>query len=72
MSHLSEEWRRVEASLPSGWRLDRLHLEADDGSNDWLAVAVAPNGSQLTSRAPEPVDAVRALETMARERAGAI
>ena len=71
MSHLSEEWRRVEASLPTGWRLDRLHLETDDGSNDWLAIAVDPNGSPLTARASEPIDAIRGIEGIARDRAGA-
>ena len=62
-------WREVQAALPVGWRLDRLRcagagLAIDLRSDEWIAVAVAPDGSELRYQAPSPAAALRGLPGM--------
>ncbi len=63
---LGEIWREVQAALPAGWLLDSLRcagtgLAVDQRSDEWIAVAVAPDGSELRYQAPSPAAALRGL-----------
>ncbi len=64
---LTAAWRRVQASLPEGWSLDGLRcasvgLAEDKRSDDWIAVAVGPDGQECQARAADPVAALEGLD----------
>lgn len=64
--NLTDAWRRTEAALPEGWRLDSLRcgskgLDEASRSDDWLAVAVGPGGREEIARAADPTSALTAL-----------
>jgi hypothetical protein len=59
-------WSRVQAALPEGWTIDSLRcasegLAVDQRSDDWIAVAVGPDGQERRARAADPVAALDAL-----------
>lgn len=59
-------WARVQASLPEGWSIDSLRCASEglavwQRSDEWVAVAVGPEGQERRARA---VDAVAALEAL--------
>lgn len=63
---VNEAWRRTQAALPPGWTLDGLRcasdgLAPDQRSDDWVAVAVGPDGVERRARATHPVAALAAL-----------
>jgi hypothetical protein len=63
---LTAVWAETQARLPKGWRLDSLRcastgLTAEQRSDDWRALAVAPDGSIREARGADPVAALRAL-----------
>jgi hypothetical protein len=63
---LNETWARVQAALPEGWTLDGLRcastgLGSEERSDDWIAVAVGPDGEERRARALEPTDALEGL-----------
>jgi hypothetical protein len=65
-SDLAEAWHAAEAALPSGWQLDGLRcsstgLLAEERSDEWIAVAVAADGTERAARAADPHAALDAL-----------
>ncbi len=63
---LNAAWARVQAALPEGWTLDGLRcastgLAEDERSDDWIAVAVGPDGDERRARATGPVAALEGL-----------
>jgi len=63
---LMAAWTATERSLPGGWRLDGLRcastgLGEEQRSDDWLAVAIGPDGSERSHRAADPVAALSGL-----------
>jgi hypothetical protein len=65
-------WREVQAGMPAGWTVDSLRcastgLDAEQRSEDWIAVALTPHGAEVQSRALTPVAALRALLVMATD-----
>jgi hypothetical protein len=59
-------WFRVQAALPEGWTLDGLRCAStgfteDEGSDEWIAVAVGPEGEERRARAVDPVAALEGL-----------
>ena len=65
-TNLTSVWAEVERELPAGWTLDGLRcastgLSPDRRSDDWIAVAVGPEGEERTYRANEPDSALRGL-----------
>jgi len=67
-------WRGIEARLPAGWRLDSLRcastgLSRGDRSDEWIAVAVGPDGHEVRTQATSPEAALERIpETVARSR----
>ena len=66
---IGEAWARTEARLPAGWLLDSLRCASEslapaDRSDDWVAVAIGPDGAERVHRAP---DALAALAGLARD-----
>jgi hypothetical protein len=66
-------WREVQAATPAGWSLDSLRcastgLDADERSDDWIAVGVTPDGAEVMSSAATPAEALRALLARATDR----
>jgi len=64
-------WAEVQAALPEGWALDSLRcagtgLAVDQRSDDWIAVALRPDGSELRVRASTPAAALRSLPDRVR------
>jgi hypothetical protein len=60
---LTAAWIRTQAQLPPGWKLDSLRcastsLAVADRSEDWIAVAIGPDGTARTHRAPDPIAAL--------------
>jgi hypothetical protein len=71
---LSAAWRRTQGRLPEGWELDSLRcasrgLAEGDRSDDWIAVAVGPDGEERHHRADDPVAALAGLAS-SLERTG--
>ena len=63
---LARMYRRTEAALPAGWRLEGLRcastgLAMDQRSDEWHAVAHGPNGGELIGRGIEPAAALADL-----------
>ena len=63
---LTAAWARVQAALPEGWTLDGLRcasagLAEDERSDEWIAVAVGPDGAERRARAADPVAALEGL-----------
>ena len=63
---LMTAWSATERSLPVGWRLDGLRcastgLGEEQRSDDWVAVAVGPDGSERSYRAADPIAALNGL-----------
>jgi hypothetical protein len=59
-------WAEVQAALPAGWALDSLRcagtgLAVEQRSADWIAVALAGDGTEVQSRAASPAAALRGL-----------
>jgi hypothetical protein len=59
-------WRRTQEALPSGWQLDGLRcasdgLAPDQRSDDWVAVALGPDGAERHVRASDPFAALEGL-----------
>lgn len=68
---LTDAWNRVQEELPPGWRLDGLRcasagLAPDQRSDDWVAVAVSPDGDERSFRAADPVAALEGLARAVR------
>jgi hypothetical protein len=65
---LTSAWRRAQAALPEGWTLDSLRcassgLAEEERSDDWMAVAVGPDGQERRARAADPIAALEDLAT---------
>ena len=63
---LTAAWVWTQARLPEGWSLDSLRcasigLQADQRSDDWIAVAVGPDGADRTYRAADAFAALAGL-----------
>lgn len=63
---LSQAWTVTQSQLPAGWTLDGLRcasrsLHLEDRSDDWIAVAVGPDGAERTWRAAGPKAALDGL-----------
>ena len=63
---VSKAWSETAARLPSGWRLEGLRcasegLRVDQRSDDWIAVAVAADGTEHSHRASDPGGALQGL-----------
>jgi len=70
---MAAAWLAAQAQLPDGWALDSVQcastgLAPEDRSDDWVAVAVGPNGEERRSRAADPVGALAALANSFRQR----
>lgn len=63
---IGEAWARVQAALPDGWTVDSLRcastgMAPEERSDDWIAIALGPDGEERASRAPDPVAALEGL-----------
>ena len=63
---LTQVWRATQARLPAGWALEGLRcastgLEAEQRSDEWVAVASGPSGEQRTHRSHDPLAALTGL-----------
>jgi hypothetical protein len=63
---LGEAWARTQAALPDGWTVDNLRcastgLTPEERSDDWIAIALGPDGEERASRAADPVAALEGL-----------
>lgn len=63
---LTETWSAAQERLPPGWTLDSLRcastgLTAEQRSDDWVALAIGPDGHQREYRAQDPFLALRGL-----------
>ena len=63
---LTAAWTAAQSHLPDGWRVETLRcastsLRPEDRSDDWIAVALGPDGEERTARAGEPAAALFAL-----------
>lgn len=72
---LAAAWLEIQAQLPDGWTLESVRcassgLAPGERSDDWVAMAVGPNGEERRSQASDPVGALAALAASFRERAG--
>lgn len=68
-NELTNVWAEVQKKLPAGWTLGGLRcastsLTPDQRSEDWIAVAVGPEGDERTYRASKPQSALRGLATI--------
>ena len=63
---LTETWASAQERMPAGWTLDSLRcastgLTVGQRSEDWVAVALGPDGQERAYRAPDPIEARRGL-----------
>jgi hypothetical protein len=66
MDDLRTAWLEAQHELPEGWRLEALRcapssLHPADRSDDWIAVAIGPEGEERTARGEDPMLALAAL-----------
>ena len=66
MDDLRTAWVEAHHELPDGWRLEALRcastsLEPANRSDDWIAVAIGPEGEERTARGEDPMLALAAL-----------
>ena len=66
MDDLRAAWTQAQSRLPEGWQLEALRcastsLHPEDRSDDWIAVALGPDGEERTARGEDPVLALAAL-----------
>ncbi len=59
-------WTAAQRQLPEGWALDGLRcastgLTPEQRSDDWIAVALGPNGEERTHRGPDAIAALLGL-----------
>ena len=60
---LTTAWTAAQSHLPDGWQLTALRcastsLLEEDRSDDWLAIAVGPQGEERIARGSGPVEAL--------------
>ena len=65
-AYLTAAWQRAQGNLPPGWSLDRLRcastgLGVGHRSDDWVAMALGPDGQQREHRAPDRMSALGGL-----------
>jgi hypothetical protein len=65
-SVLAAAWADAQGRLPDGWSLDSLRcastgLDPASRSEEWVAVAVGPDGEERTHRDAEPIGALGGL-----------
>jgi hypothetical protein len=65
-SALSVAWTRAAAALPPDWELKGLQcastgLSPEERSEEWIAVAIGPDGREVRHRAEEPTSALEGL-----------
>lgn len=63
---MTQAWADAEAKLPAGWQLDGLRcastgLTPDKRSEEWIAVAIGPDGEERLHQAVEPASALSGL-----------
>lgn len=63
---LSAKWSETQARLPNGWKLEGLRcasasLRPEDRSDDWIAVAIGPDGQETSARAADPISALNRI-----------
>ena len=68
---LSAIWQEAAAWLPDGWQLDSLRcasesLDPTERSTDWFAVAIGPDGAEMSVRGVTADDAVAGLRLKLR------
>jgi hypothetical protein len=66
MDDLRTAWVEAGHELPEGWRLEALRcvstsLDRTGESDDWIAVALGPEGEERTGRGEDPILALAAL-----------
>ena len=66
---VTQAWADAEAGLPDGWHLDGLRcasagLAPDLRSEEWIAVALGPDGVEQRHRASEPISALAGLVSL--------
>jgi hypothetical protein len=66
---VAEAWARTAAKLPPGWELDGLRcastgMSPEDRSEEWIAVAIGPDGRELQYRAVDPGAALAGLASL--------
>jgi hypothetical protein len=74
MDEVSLKWTALNARLPAGWTLDSLRctstsLRPEDRSDDWVAVALGPDGQEQRFRASDPLAPVDGLAARLRSSA---
>ena len=68
---LSTIWQEAASWLPDGWQLDSLRCASDsldpaERSTDWFAVAIGPDGAEVSIRGATADDAVSRLRERLR------
>ena len=66
MDDLSEAWKAAQERLAEGWTLDSLRcastgLEPAARSDDWVAVAVGPDGEERRFTAATALEALEGI-----------
>ena len=72
---LTGAWARTAAALPPGWELDGLRcastgLSAGERSEEWIAVAVGPDGRERRFQAEDPSAALEGLASSLQAQEG--
>jgi len=65
-TELAAAWQAAQLRLPEGWHVDSLRcasggLEPSLRSEDWIAVAIGPDGEEVRVRAADPIEALAGL-----------
>lgn len=66
VEEVGRAWSVAATRLPAGWTLEGLRcastgIEPASRSDDWVAVAVGPGGTERTYRASDPIGALEGL-----------